>query len=169
MSVLNKNLSLSAVVLLIVAIVAGCGGAEERKAKYLERGKTFFAEENYEKAAVEFKNVLQIDPKTAAPYYYLGRIAEQGQELCQAFGFYSKAVELDPELIDARIHLGRFYLLAGDLDKSAEQVDEVLKREPANADAQVLRASLLARQEKLDEAATLLQQVLKLHAVGDLG
>ena len=157
MFVFNKKLGLSVVFLLIVAILAGCGGAEERKAKYLERGKAYFEEQNYEKAAVEFKNVLQIDPKTAAPYYYLGRIAEQDQEWRQAFGYYGKAVELDPELIDARIHLGRFYLLAGDMEKSSEQADEVLKREPANADAQVLRASLLMRQEKQDDAITLLQ------------
>ena len=148
MFVFKKKLGLSVVFLLIVAILAGCGGAEERKAKYLERGKAYFEEQNYEKAAVEFKNVLQIDPKTAAPYYYLGRIAEQDQDWRKAFGYYGKAVELDPELIDARVHLGRFYLLAGDMEKSSEQADEVLKREPANADAQVLRASLLMRQEK---------------------
>ena len=47
------------------------------------------------------------------------------------------------------------------MEKSSEQVDEVLKREPANADAQVLRASLLMRQEKQDDAITLLQQVLE--------
>ncbi|MGB7933805.1 MAG: tetratricopeptide repeat protein [Gammaproteobacteria bacterium] len=145
MFVFNKKFSLPVVILLVAAVLAGCGGAEERKAKYLERGKTSFEEQNFEKATVEFKNVLQIDPKTAAPYYYLGRIAEQDQEWRQAFGYYSKAVELDPGLIDARIHLGRFYLLAGDMDKSAEQADEVLKLEPANADAQVLRASLLMR------------------------
>ena len=113
-----------AVVLLTAILLGGCGGAEERKAKYLERGKAYFAEENYEKAQVEFKNVLQIDPKTADPYFYLGQIAEKDQDWRKAFGNYSKAVELDPELVDARIRLGRFYVLAGETDKASEQAEE---------------------------------------------
>ncbi len=146
--------------LLVTFILAGCGGAEERKAKYLERGKSYFEEQNYEKAGVEFKNVLQIDPKTAAPYYYLGRIAEQGQDWRKAFGFYNKAVELGPELLDARIRLGRFDLLAGEIDKAEEQANEVLSREADNPGALTLRASIRFRQDKVDEAITLLQGVL---------
>ena len=109
----DKNSKVVAAVLLFVFLLAGCGGAEERKAKYLERGKTYFEEENYDKARVEFKNVLQIDPKSADPYYFLGQIVEQEQGWRNAFVYYSKAVELDPEHVDARIHLGRFYVLAG--------------------------------------------------------
>ena len=63
----DKNSKLVAAALLVAIFLAGCGGAEERKAKYLERGKAYFEEENYDKAKIEFKNVLQIDPKTAAP------------------------------------------------------------------------------------------------------
>ena len=103
----DKNSKLVAIALLVVFMLAGCGGAEERKAKYMERGKAYFEEENYDKARVEFKNVLQIDPKTAAPYFYIGQIEEKKQEWRKAFGNYSKAVDLDPELVDARIHLGR--------------------------------------------------------------
>ena len=151
----DKNSKLVAVVLLVVFMLAGCGGAEGRKAKYLERGKAYFEEENYDKATVEFKNVLQIDPKTAAPYFYLGQIAEKEQEWRKAFGNYIKAVELDPELVDARIHLGRFYVLAGEIDKASEEADEALSREPSNADALTLRATILMRQDKGDEAVEL--------------
>ena len=82
----EKNGKLVAAALLFVFMLGGCGGAEERKAKYLERGKAYFEEENYDKATVEFKNVLQIDPKAGAPYFYLGKIAEKEQEWRTAFG-----------------------------------------------------------------------------------
>ena len=59
---------------LAIFILAGCGGAEGRKAKYLERGKNYFKEEKYDKAAVELKNVLQIDPKHAEAYFLLARV-----------------------------------------------------------------------------------------------
>ena len=62
----GKNIRFTVAALLVAVFLSGCGGAEERKAKYLERGKAYFEEENYDKARVEFKNVLQIDPKTAA-------------------------------------------------------------------------------------------------------
>ena len=101
----DKNSKWVAAVLLFVFLLAGCGGAEERKAKYLERGKTYFEEENYDKARVEFKNVLQIDPKSADSHYFLGQIAEREQEWHMAFEYYSSAVELDPELVDARVYL----------------------------------------------------------------
>lgn len=155
-----------AAAVLAVSILAGCGGAEERKAKYMERGKSYFEEKNYEKATVEFKNVLQIDPKTAAPYYYLGRMAEQEQNWRKAFGNYSKAVELDPELLDARIHLGRFYVLGGELDKAEEEASAVLAREAGNAGALTLKASIHYKNGKIEEAAEILRGVLAV-APGD--
>jgi tetratricopeptide (TPR) repeat protein len=148
------------VVVLVIGILAGCGGAAERKAKYMERGKSYFAEQNYDKAAVEFKNVLQIDPKTAAPYYYLGRMAEAGQEWRKAYGDYSKAVKLGIDLPDAHIRLGRIYVLSGELDKAAEQAEVVLSTDPKNADALTLKASVLARQDKLEDATGILKGVL---------
>ncbi len=42
------------------------------------RGKAFIAEENWDKARVEIKNVLQIDPKSAEAYYLLARVYSEG-------------------------------------------------------------------------------------------
>ena len=49
----------------MISGLAACGGAEDRKAKYFERGKELFEQGNYVKSELEFKNVLQIDPKQA--------------------------------------------------------------------------------------------------------
>lgn len=165
--------------LLVVALTAimlvGCGGKEERKAKYLERGKAFIAEENWDKARVEIKNVLQIDPKDAQAYYLMGRVDEKNQEWAKAFGNYSKAVELDPELIDARAQLAQFYMLQANAYKSQDErggeakalgqaqteIDEVLKRDAKHSGARALRASMLLREGKKDEALALAEAVVK--------
>ena len=159
---------------LAALMLVGCGGAEERKAKYLERGKAFIAEENWDKARVELKNVLQIDPKAAEAYYLLGEVEASKQEWRKAFGNYSRAVDLDPDLVDARARLAQFYLLQANAYKSRDErdgeakalgqaqheVDEILKRDAKHAGARSLRAALLLREGKSDEALALAQAVV---------
>ena len=105
---------------LSLLLLSACGGAEGRKAKYLERGKSQMKEEKFDKAQVEFRNVLQIDPKNAQAYYYLGQIAEKQRNLQQAFGYYSKTVELAPDNLDAQSKIGRLLLLSGNIDKTKD-------------------------------------------------
>lgn len=165
--------------LLVTALAAlmlvGCGGAEDRKAKYLERGKVYMAEENWDKAGVEIRNVLQIDPKSAEAYYLIGQIEEKRQEWAKAFGNYTKAVELDPELIDARSQLAQFYMLQADalkyqkerdgeakaLGQAQHEIDEILKRDAKHAGARSLQAAILLREGKNDEALALAETVVK--------
>ena len=90
---LSKTISKVVVLFFVALIISGCGGAEQRKAKYLERGKDYLEQQNYDKAIVEFKNVLQIDPKTAVGYYYLGRIAEHDQADAPAAVVRNEAVD----------------------------------------------------------------------------
>ena len=164
----------SAVVMALVAVLLACGGAEERKAKYLERGKAYFDEQNYDKARIEFKNVLQIDPKTAEPYYYLGRIAESEQEWAKAFGSYSKAVELDENLVRPRARLAQFYLLQANAEKvngnadgeqtalarAAAELEEVLKRAPDDVEAVTIQAAITQRGGDSQAAIAQLEQIV---------
>jgi tetratricopeptide (TPR) repeat protein len=139
-----QNIIVRVILLCLAAlIVVGCGGAEQRKAKYLERGKEYFAQESYDKALVELKNVLQIDPKDAEAYYLLGKVEEQKENWQQAFGNYSRAVELNPNHTNALYKLGLVYYLTGDTGKASEKVDEILKIQPNNLYGRTLRAAIM--------------------------
>jgi tetratricopeptide (TPR) repeat protein len=131
---------------LATLILAGCGGAEGRKAKYLERGKNYLKEEKYDKAAVELKNVLQIDPKHAEAYFLLARVEEEKRNYKPAFGYYSKALELKPDYPEARAKLARFYLLSGNIAKATEMTEALLAKNPADLDARLLKAAIMSRQ-----------------------
>jgi putative PEP-CTERM system TPR-repeat lipoprotein len=140
------------VLVMVTLIVAGCGGAESRKAKYLERGKNYLSEQNYDKAIVEFKNVLQIDPKYADAYFLFGKAEEGRGNYQQAFGAYSKAIDLNPDHVEAHVQLGRIYLLAGNPAKAKEQADIVLAKQPAYAGALLLKAAVALREDKDEDA-----------------
>jgi Tfp pilus assembly protein PilF len=123
-------------------VLAGCGGAEERKAQHLSKAIEFFESSNTDKAVIEFRNVLQIDPKTAKPYYYLGRVEEQKQNWPQAFGMYQKAVELDPNDLDARFKLAQFLALSKQPDQALEMLEPVAKAKPNDLEVRLLRVGI---------------------------
>ena len=90
-----KNLRAFIVICAALLMVA-CGGAEERKAAYMEKAQESLDAGDLDKARIELKNVLQIDPKDASAWFKLGTIFERQQEFRKAFGNYNKAAELDP-------------------------------------------------------------------------
>ena len=148
-------------VCLAAIVLLSCGGAEERKAKYMERAKTFLAEKNYDKAKVELKNVLQIDPKYAEAYFLMGQVDEQKQDVNNAFADYSKAVDLDPDHEQAREKLARFYLMAAQPENAKEMTDYILKKKPNDPEAKTINAVILAQKNDLDAALKLASEVVK--------
>ena len=149
------------VLVIIAAILTGCGGAEQRKAKYLARGKAYIEQQNYDKARIEFRNVLQIDPKYAEAYFLLGKAEEGRGEYQQAFGAYSKAIELNPDHVEAHVQLGRIYLLAGDTAKAKEQADAVLAKQPTYSGALLLKAAIALRDDKDEDALKQASDLIK--------
>jgi Tfp pilus assembly protein PilF len=88
---------------------------------------------------VEFKNVIQIDPKDAGAHYALGQAFENLQELQGAVGQYLAIIQINPSHTDARVRLGRLFLAGNALERSLEQAEEVIKRAPQDPDGYALR------------------------------
>jgi tetratricopeptide (TPR) repeat protein len=140
------------VVVLLAFLVAGCGGPAERKAAHMKRGDELYKSGDYEKARLEFNNVLQIDPKDEKARYMLGETYEKLQDFRNAAGQYLAIIQEDPKYIDARVKMGQIYALMRAHDQAMEQVNAILKLDPKNADALALRGGVEAQKGDMDAA-----------------
>lgn len=159
-----KNGFRSIICISLVTLLIACGGAEERKMKYLEKGKNYFSEKNYEKAEIEFKNVMQIDPKMAEAYYYMGQIQEKKENISKAVGLYNKAIDLDPDSINAKIRVARIYSMIGTaefVEKAETLIKEVYQKDSGNDEAAIVDATINIKKNNQDKAQKLLAGVME--------
>src|ERR1700722_19299216 len=106
----------------LAVIIAGCSGGEARKAKHVEKGQTFLAAGNFEKARIEFRNALQIAPNDSAVRFENGVVAEKLGNPREAGQFYQGAIDVAPDNVQSRMALGRLYVLMGAPAQALETV-----------------------------------------------
>ena len=135
-----------------VTLLVGCSSKVERVQSSLVKATDYVRSADWDKANVEIRNVLQIDPKNAQAYFISGQVADGKRDFQRAYGSYLKAVELKPDHLEAKVGLARIYLLAGEIDKSDKAVAEVLAVDAKNLGARTLQAALLARKNDVPGA-----------------
>lgn len=149
---------------LLMGTMASCGSSEESAAGFIESGKALLAEGNIQKARIEFKNAIQVDPRQAEPFYQLALLDEKAQEWKSMFANLSTVEQLDPNHHAAIVKLGQIHLLAGNFDIALEKADKVLLADNQHIQAIVLRASVFLKQKNFGAALSEADRALKLDA-----
>ncbi|MCG8095082.1 MAG: tetratricopeptide repeat protein [Candidatus Thiodiazotropha endolucinida] len=144
------------IVLLLISLtlilISACADKTESKQKYFDRGMELFNQGNFTKARLEFKNVLQIDPKDANAYYMFGQIEEKDENWSKAYALHLRATELDPMHVDAQVHLGTIFALAGENEKALTAADAALNVKPNDPSAMVIKGFIKAKMGETDAA-----------------
>jgi tetratricopeptide (TPR) repeat protein len=144
--------------LLTVALAAGsatgCGGAQARAAKHLQKGREYLAAQNLEKARVEFRNALQLAPKDPQARLAMGLVDEKLGSPREAAQFYQGVIDVSPDDPEAHAHLGKLYLFSGDSKRALELVEPILKMHPDDAGLLTVRAAARVQQKDYDKART---------------
>src|SRR5437667_11479460 len=106
----RHTITVIAVSLTLVLAFGGCSQSPEaKKAKHRERAITYFDKGQYQEAVIEFKNIVQIEPKDADAHYRLAQTYLKIGDLPNlqaAFGELTKTVDLDASNRDAKLKLG---------------------------------------------------------------
>jgi tetratricopeptide (TPR) repeat protein len=153
----NRFLVLATAALLI----AGCSSKDDRIKDHLAKGKAFLEQGELDKASVEIRNVVQLDPKHAEAFVISGKIEEAKKDVRRAYSSYLKTIELDAGNLEAKRRLARIYLFGRVLDKAEETADQVLAQVPDDPDALAIKAALLVLKGDSDAAVKQAAEVLQ--------
>ncbi len=132
---MNSIFSPKIITLLVVTIfVCGCSPAA-KKARVLERADRYFKAGDYDKAKIEYMNVLRLDHQNVTAFEQLGLIwSEEGVPL-RAIPFLLKVRELAPQNNAARSKLALGFMVIGQSAEARKEAISILKQDPANTDA----------------------------------
>ncbi|MGH8210545.1 MAG: tetratricopeptide repeat protein [Steroidobacteraceae bacterium] len=137
----------------------------------MTRGKQYLAQGNLDKANVEFRNALQIEPTAPDAMYLSGQVAERRGDIREAVGFYQGVVDTQPDQTQARASLGGIYVVRGRPDRALQLVEPYLAKHSDVPELLVVRGAARLQQKNTDGARADAERALKLdpkneHAVG---
>ena len=125
--------------MVVSVLLAGCS-ADAKKARHLERADGYFKSGDYEKAKIEYLNVLRLEPMNPRAIRQTGfMLHEQGAPI-SAYRFLLKAAEQNPQDAEIAIKLGFTQMALGEVKKAQEAATAVLARDPSNEEALLLLA-----------------------------
>lgn len=117
---------------------------------------------NYHKAVDEFEQALAADPSYSQAALYLGRAYNALFDEKQAETYMRKAVEIDPDYLEAHASFAGVLLDNGDLDEALRQLNVVRLRDPKNAMMWYLLSQVYCRKASYPEAIEAARQAIQL-------
>lgn len=132
-----------ALLAVMVGALAGCGNSHARYQAYIESGRHFLASGNLDKASVEFRNALQIEPRGEEALYLNGKVAEGRGNLREAIGYYQSALDVSRSDTRARAGLAKAFVLGGAPQRALDVIGPGLIDHPNDADLLAARAAAL--------------------------
>ena len=134
---------------LVAVVLAACSSAESRKSGYLKRGNDYLAAGNYEKARLEYRNALQLEPTNATTMFLAGEANEKLGNLREAAELYQSALNSTAPPVEARVHLARLYILTGAPESAMKLIEPGIAQNPNHAGLLTMRGA--ARQQLGDK------------------
>jgi len=132
---------------------------------FLDKGMEFYQkgyEQNYRKAVELFEKALATDPSYSQAAFYLGLTYNALFDEEEAAKYYKKAIDIDPDYLDAHANYGGMLLDIGNVDEAIRQLNFVLQRRPNHAEALTLLAQAYRLKELYAQSIESARKAIKL-------
>src|SRR5438132_6613269 len=139
-------------------LLASCTPAA-KGARALDRADRYFKAGEYDKARIEYLNVLQLDRANRTAIKQLGIIwFEEGAPL-RAYPFLRATRELDPNNLSNRTKLATVFLMIGEAEAARKEALAILKQSPSEGEALLVLADSAGSKQAAEETEQQLQQI----------
>ena len=137
------------VLLVLFAVFLSSCSPAAKKARILERADRYFKAGEYDKAKVEYMNLLRVDHQDVRAFQQLGFIwSEQGVPL-RAIPFLVRVRELAPQNVAARSKLALGLLSLGERADARKEALSILQQDSSNTDAIIILADTSQTKEEI--------------------
>jgi tetratricopeptide (TPR) repeat protein len=150
---------LTASLVCLFLIFGGCSSKEQKRDKHLAKAKEYIAKSEYNKAVIELKNVIQLDPNNESAYVELGEAylkLKQGTEAYQAF---LRASSINPDDINVQLKVGQMLLLAKETKQAREKAELILKKNPNGIEGLSLLSGVQLQEKDINSAIATLEKI----------
>jgi tetratricopeptide (TPR) repeat protein len=138
--------------LLLFAALGGCGSPEEKANEYLASARDFISAGEMDKADIELRNALKLNPRLAEAHYLRAKVFESRRAGAEMFREAQTAVQIDENHLEANLMLAAIYTGGGKVEEAQAAIDHARKAAPADFRVTRAQAALHARESRLDEA-----------------
>jgi tetratricopeptide (TPR) repeat protein len=155
----SRYLRLIFVLCLAGVASASCAKDEPTKDELLSRADAAFAAGQWDKAEMDYRQVLSRAPEDLAALRQLGLIyVDQGQ-IMQAYPLLKKFVDLQPDDLEIQLKLGRVYLAGRDYTQARAAASQILEKQPDNEQALLLFADASQTPDDIADARKRIQRL----------
>ncbi len=144
-------------------VIAQIEKRQDQVTSLLNQADHLYKDSKYEEAALQYKAVLNLDPKSFYAHNNLGKALLAQSKLEEANASYRQALRLNPNYIDALNNLAIVLGFQGKSEEAIASYRQVLRLDPNNLNANLNLGNALSAQGKLEEAIASYRQLLHLH------
>jgi len=148
-------------VLALAAFVLVLATAGVARADALKDGKDALAQGRYDDAVAAYRNAVTAAPTDPAAHIGLGQALEKKRAWQAALAEFQKGAELDPRSSEANRGIGAMQLRLDNPVAAEAAFRKAVELDRKFPEAQLGLGDALARQKKIDEAVSVLQQGVK--------
>jgi tetratricopeptide (TPR) repeat protein len=103
-------------------VVANSSDSDAPESKSMDSARKALDDGDYATAIGHLKQALDDDSQSANALNLMGYSLRKSGKLDQAFDFYQKALDIEPEHLGANEYLGELYLQRDELDKAEQRL-----------------------------------------------